>query len=91
MLRSYFTEEQLQTPVLDFFKENLPNLTIARNEESGEIELKWNEKNGDSFMGNADGVDLNYSVLKRLSMGFPDLYSRQSLGGYDLPENGRST
>ncbi|KAL1190311.1 hypothetical protein V5N11_016695 [Cardamine amara subsp. amara] len=89
LLRSYFTEEQLETPVLDFFKENLPNLSIAMiNEESGEIELKWNDKNVDSsFMENADGNDLNYSILRRLSMGFPDLYSRQSLGGYDLPEN----
>ncbi|KAL1225033.1 hypothetical protein V5N11_002812 [Cardamine amara subsp. amara] len=90
LLRSYMTEEQLKTPVLEFFKESLPNLSIVRNEESGEIELKWNEENGDSFMGNADGVDLNYSILKRLSMGFPDLYSRLSLGGYDLPDNVRA-
>lgn len=79
----------MQTPVLQFFKENLPNLSLLRNEESGEIELKWTDENGDSFMGNANGVDLNYSILKRLSMGFPDLYSRPSLGGYDLPDNGR--
>ncbi|XP_010437079.1 PREDICTED: uncharacterized protein LOC104720880 [Camelina sativa] len=85
LLRSYFTEEQLDTPVLDFFKENLPDLTISRNEESGEIELKWKDENGDP----SDGVGMNYSTLKRLSMGFPDLYnsSRPSLGGYDLPDN----
>lgn len=75
LLCSYFTEEQMQTPVLGFFKDNLPDLSIARNEESGEIELKWND---------SDGVDVNDSILKRLSMGFPDLYnsSRPSLGGY---------
>ncbi|XP_010446515.1 PREDICTED: uncharacterized protein LOC104729280 [Camelina sativa] len=83
LLRSYFTKEQLDTPVLDFFKENLPDLSISRNEETGEIELKWKDKNGDS----SDGVvDMNYSILKRLSMG---LYTnRPSLGGcYDLPDN----
>ncbi|CAH8385683.1 unnamed protein product [Eruca vesicaria subsp. sativa] len=75
LLGSYFTEEQLQSPVLDFFRENLPDLSIARNEESGEIELKWND---------SDAVDVNDSILKRLSMGFPDLYnSRPSLGGYN--------
>lgn len=75
--------------MLDFFKENLPDLSISRNEETGEIELKWKDENGDSFAGNANGVDMNYSILKRLSMRFPDLYSRSSLGGYDLPDNGR--
>jgi len=75
LLCSYFTEEQIQTPVLGFFKDNLPDLSIARDEESGEIELKWND---------SDGVDVNDSILKRLSMGFPDLYSsRPSLGGYN--------
>lgn len=87
LLRSYFTEEQLHTPVLDFFKENLPDLSISRNEETGEIELKWRDENGDSFAGNENGVDMNYSILKRLSMRFTDLYSRSSLGGYDLPDN----
>ncbi|XP_010454871.1 PREDICTED: uncharacterized protein LOC104736567 [Camelina sativa] len=77
LLRSYFTEEQLDTPVLDFFKENLPDLSISRNEETGEIELKWKDENGDS------------SILKRLSMGFPDFYNTRPslLGGYDLPDN----
>lgn len=75
LLCSYFTEEQMQTPVLAFFKENFPDLSMARNEESGEIELKWND---------SDGVDVNDSILKRLSMGFPDLYnSRPSLGAYN--------
>ncbi|CAN6830592.1 unnamed protein product, partial [Brassica oleracea] len=78
LLCSYFTEEQIQTPVLGFFKDNLPDLSIARDEESGEIELKWND---------SDGVDVNDSILKRLSMGFPDLYSsRPSLGGYNNVE-----
>lgn len=90
LLFSYFTEEQLDAPVMDFFKENLPDLSITKIEETGEIELKWNDINGEPSMGNEDG-DMSYPILKRLSMCIPDLYSRPSLGGYDLPDNGRET
>ncbi|CAN6910432.1 unnamed protein product [Brassica oleracea] len=38
LLCSYFTEEQLETPVLDFFKENLPDVSI---------EVEDNGENGD--------------------------------------------
>ncbi|VVB09757.1 unnamed protein product [Arabis nemorensis] len=89
LLCSYFTEEQLDTPVLEFFKENLPDLSMTQNEETREIELKWKDGNGgeESSMGNVDGVEMTCSIIKRLSMNFPALYSRPSLGGYDLPDN----
>ncbi|XP_013622407.1 PREDICTED: LOW QUALITY PROTEIN: uncharacterized protein LOC106328498 [Brassica oleracea var. oleracea] len=45
LLCSYFTEEQLETPVLDFFKENLPDVSIEV-EDNGEIEFKWNHNTG---------------------------------------------
>ncbi|KAG2240490.1 hypothetical protein Bca52824_090632 [Brassica carinata] len=41
LLCSYFTKEQLETPVLDFFKENLPDVSI-----------EWNHNTGDSSLGN---------------------------------------
>ncbi|XP_010531411.1 PREDICTED: uncharacterized protein LOC104807718 [Tarenaya hassleriana] len=85
LLRSYFTEEQLQTPVSQFFEQNLPNLSLEKNEENGQIEVKQKAKDGESFMDNADGLDMHYSLLRRLSMGFPDFYGRSSFGGYDLP------
>ncbi|KAF3530807.1 hypothetical protein DY000_02036214 [Brassica cretica] len=50
LLCSYFTEEQLETPVLDFFKENLPDVSIEV-EDNGEIEFKWNHNTGDSSLG----------------------------------------
>lgn len=91
LLCSYFTEEQLDTPVLEFFKENLPDLSMTQNEETREIEIKWkNEIDGESSMGNVDGVEMTCSIIKRLSMNFPGLYTRQSLCGYDLPDNGRN-
>ncbi|CAF2146221.1 unnamed protein product [Brassica napus] len=44
------SEEQLETPVLDFFKENLPDVSIEV-EDNGEIEFKWNHNTGDSSLG----------------------------------------
>ena len=41
MIRSYFSKEQLETPVLQFFQENLPNISLIRNEKSKILELKW--------------------------------------------------
>ncbi|KFK30533.1 hypothetical protein AALP_AA7G274700 [Arabis alpina] len=78
LLCSYFTEEQLEMPVLEFFKENLPDLSLSQNEETGEIELKWKDENGETSKEN--GVEMTYSIIR-------SLYSRQSLGGYDLPDN----
>lgn len=40
VLRSYLSEEQLQTPALKFFSENLPNLLVVRNKESKIFELR---------------------------------------------------
>ncbi|KAL6591415.1 hypothetical protein ACP70R_049918 [Stipagrostis hirtigluma subsp. patula] len=43
LLRSYLSEEQLKANALEYFQENLPNLSVVRVEEHDEIELKWNE------------------------------------------------
>ncbi|KAE8782672.1 hypothetical protein D1007_43941 [Hordeum vulgare] len=43
LVRSYISEEQLDTGALQFFQENLPNVSVGRNGEQGELELKWKE------------------------------------------------
>ncbi|VAI62249.1 unnamed protein product [Triticum turgidum subsp. durum] len=43
LVRSYISKEQLETPALQFFQENLPNVSVVRNEEQGELELKWKD------------------------------------------------
>ncbi|EMS68121.1 hypothetical protein TRIUR3_20302 [Triticum urartu] len=43
LVRSYMSKEQLETPALQFFQENLPNVSVVRNEEQGELELKWKD------------------------------------------------
>ncbi|CAK7353334.1 unnamed protein product [Dovyalis caffra] len=67
LLRSYFSKEQLKTPVLQFFKENLPNLSIEGNEENGEFLVKWNDNVDDL----SDGGNLNASLFRRLSLAYP--------------------
>ncbi|KAG6768389.1 hypothetical protein POTOM_027303 [Populus tomentosa] len=80
LLRSYFTKEQLKTPVLQFFKENLPNLSIERNEENGEFLVKFND-NVDGF---SDGGNINASLLRRLSMAYPSCSANLSVGHFGL-------
>ncbi|KAF8691558.1 hypothetical protein HU200_040709 [Digitaria exilis] len=42
LLRSYFSKEQLEANALEYFKENLPNLSTVPNEQFDVFELKWN-------------------------------------------------
>ncbi|KAK7845457.1 hypothetical protein CFP56_009286 [Quercus suber] len=44
LLRSYFSKEQLQTPTMQFFKENLPNLSVVGTEGNKQFEVQWNDK-----------------------------------------------
>lgn len=42
-MRSYISKEQEETCALQFFQENLPNLSVVRNEKEDELELKWKD------------------------------------------------
>ncbi|KAF5458084.1 hypothetical protein F2P56_022146 [Juglans regia] len=72
LLRSYFSKEQLQSPALQFFKENLPNLSVVGNEGNRQFEVQWNYENSNLYMNPNDGIDLHASILRRLSMVYPD-------------------
>jgi hypothetical protein len=45
LAQSYFSNEQLETKALDYFQENLPNLSVVHihNEKHDALELKWND------------------------------------------------
>ncbi|CAN6233086.1 unnamed protein product [Urochloa humidicola] len=43
LLRSYFSKEQLEGNASEYFRENLPNLSIVTNEKDDVLELKWND------------------------------------------------
>ncbi|GKV12134.1 hypothetical protein SLEP1_g23324 [Rubroshorea leprosula] len=84
LLRSYFSEEQCQTPVLQFFKESLPNLSVVRSEVNGEFHVQYKNEDGNLFMNHLDHVDLHASLLRRLSMAQSHCSGIPSFGGFDL-------
>ncbi|XP_038891412.1 uncharacterized protein LOC120080833 [Benincasa hispida] len=71
LLRSYFNKEQLQTPLLQFFEEKLPNLSISRRGEQGEIEVQWKDTEDELHTNPADGIDIHASLLHCLSTAYP--------------------
>ncbi|XP_025818094.1 uncharacterized protein LOC112894559 isoform X2 [Panicum hallii] len=42
LVRSYLSKEQLEANALEYFQENLPNLSAVPNEKYDVLELKWN-------------------------------------------------
>ncbi|RDX94876.1 hypothetical protein CR513_22681 [Mucuna pruriens] len=63
LLRSRFSSEELQKPLLQVFEETLPNLSVVNDEGSKKVEVKWREKESCN-----DGMDVHASLLQRLSI-----------------------
>ncbi|KAI7744369.1 hypothetical protein M8C21_013822 [Ambrosia artemisiifolia] len=83
LLKSSISKEQLQTPLLQFFEENLPNLTISRTEKNGPIEVKWKNKGADISMTTADGGNMISYFLQHMAN--PEFSAAiPSLGGFDI-------
>ncbi|KAF7834237.1 uncharacterized protein G2W53_009096 [Senna tora] len=84
LLRSYFNKEQLQKPVLQFFEENFPNLSVVNDKENKKFEVRWNDKDRRFSVSCADQRDVHASFLQRLSMAYPDCCTANpALGGYE--------
>ncbi|KAK2985019.1 hypothetical protein RJ640_015614 [Escallonia rubra] len=85
LLRSYFSSEQLQTTVMQFFSENFPNLAVVRTGKDGQYEVQWKDKDGIVSMNQADGKDMHASLLHGMSMAYPDCSDAMpSLGGFEF-------
>lgn len=69
LLRSCFSNDQLNIPALQFFKENLPNLSVIFNDD-GEYELEWNAKSS-NVPANDDAERNMHSSLPRTSIAYP--------------------
>ncbi|KAK9061093.1 hypothetical protein SSX86_018273 [Deinandra increscens subsp. villosa] len=69
LLKSSISKEQLQTPLLQFFEEKVPNLTVSRTENNGPIEVKWKDKDGDASMATTDGGNTISYFLQHMSLG----------------------
>lgn len=85
LIRSYFSKEQLQVPVLQFFKEKLPNLSLAKTGKDDQYEVKWKHKDGNVTLDHADERTLHAALLNRLSMAYSDLSAGiPSLGAFEF-------
>ncbi|KAK1409392.1 hypothetical protein QVD17_35918 [Tagetes erecta] len=85
LIKSSLSKEQLQTPLLQFFEEKLPNLTVLRTEKNGPIEVKWKDKGGDVSMTTADEGNMFPYFLQHMSLANPECSSAiQSLGGFGV-------
>ncbi|CAN4085372.1 unnamed protein product [Withania somnifera] len=85
LLRSNFSNEQLQVPVLQFFKEKFPNLAIVRNEKNDQYEVQRKDNDGNLSIDQFDGRNLHASLLHNLSLVYPDCSSTMpSLGGFEF-------
>nr|GME14518.1 uncharacterized protein LOC109162501 [Ipomoea batatas] len=85
LLRSNFSKEQLQVPVLQFFRENLPNLVVVRNENDGMYEVQWKKDDGNLSMDQLDGRNIHASLLQRLSMVYPSCSAAMPpIGGFEF-------
>ncbi|XP_030455669.2 uncharacterized protein LOC115676800 isoform X3 [Syzygium oleosum] len=71
LLRSCMTEEQMGSPVLQFFTENLPHLSFDLDREDGQFKVHWGNKDGKLCLDNTDGKTLHASLLHRMSIAHP--------------------
>ncbi|KAH0703093.1 uncharacterized protein [Solanum tuberosum] len=85
LLRSNFSNEQLQVPVMQFFEEKFPNLAIVRNEKNGQYEVQRKDNAVNLSIDQFGGRNLHASLLHNLSMVYPDCSSAMpSLGGFEF-------
>lgn len=73
LLRSYLSKDQLNIPAVQFFKENLPNLSVIFNED-GEYELEWNAKCSDVPVNDDAERNMYASIPHRSSIAYPSDY-----------------
>ncbi|KAK4719561.1 hypothetical protein R3W88_017899 [Solanum pinnatisectum] len=83
LLRSKFNDEQLHIPVVQYFRENLPNLAVVRNEDDTH-EVKRKEADGNLSTDQFNGRNLHVSLLRQLCMAYPDCSNAiPSFGGFE--------
>lgn len=85
LLRLYFNKDQLQTPVLQYFREHLPNLAHVGDVKNGEYEVQWKDMDVNLYAGHGDGGNMHAYLLHQMSMTYPDCPATMpSFGGCGL-------
>ncbi|XP_047328201.1 uncharacterized protein LOC124931717 [Impatiens glandulifera] len=90
LLKSNFTQEQLQLPLLQFFNENLPNLMLTKNEKNGQYEVKYKDTDNE-LMNQTEDRNIHASLLRRLSSVYPcSSAAMPSFASFDVSGVGNS-
>lgn len=71
LLRSYFSKDQLETPALQFFKDNFPNLSITLNENEDLFDLEWKAKDGNVPVNDDNERNACASLPHQTSIAYP--------------------
>ncbi|XP_076949800.1 uncharacterized protein LOC143622580 [Bidens hawaiensis] len=79
LLKSSISKEKRHTLLLQFFEENLPNLTLSRTDISQPVEVKWKDKD-DNDISMTGGNMMPY-YLQHMALANP---ANLSLGGFDF-------
>lgn len=72
LLRSYFNKEHVKSPVLQFFKEHLPNLSLTKDIKTGQFELEWKGRDGNLLVNHDNDKDIHAALLRHMSIAFPN-------------------
>ncbi|GAA0171631.1 translation initiation factor [Lithospermum erythrorhizon] len=82
ILRSYFNNEQLQIPVLQFFKDNLQNLSIGVTED-GNFHVQSKQDDDNAHMDMDDERNLQSTLFHQISTVYGDRCAAvPSFGGF---------
>lgn len=85
LLRGNFSKEQLEMPLLQFFKENLPSLSISKNEKTGQFKVEWKDKDGELSFKDDDVKNTHASLLHRISIAYPSHAARMpAFDGFEI-------
>ncbi|XP_043695564.1 uncharacterized protein LOC122646135 [Telopea speciosissima] len=88
LLRSNLSEEHLKIPILQFLKENLPKLSVVRDERNRQFELEWKDKDTNLSISHTDDRNIRPSLLQLMSMAYPDCATEiPNCNGYEHLSN----
>lgn len=68
-MQFYISKEQQETCALQYFQENLPNLSVVWNEKQNELELKWKDWDSRIFGDQRDDKILRTSIASLPTIG----------------------
>ncbi|KAF6142633.1 hypothetical protein GIB67_015119 [Kingdonia uniflora] len=82
LLRSNFNKEQLETPVLPYFKENMPSLELKISEEDGQFQVEMRDKDGNISISQTDERNMHAALLQQMRVTHPNCSAVPPFGSH---------